>query len=117
MTWTRPFRVDKYKSHHKSQHTSNWTTYQTCSFDEKAQFFTAAIPHMNTMLAHVNSGSAAMPLKFNIQPPIVDVLIGDMFFHLDDQGGTAQKNALKLFKHVDGGIEGDHYEVVISNRD
>ena len=72
---------------------------------------------MNTMLAHVNSGSAAMPLKFNIQPPIVDVLIGDMFFHLDDQGGTAQKNALKLFKHVDGGIEGDHYEVVISNRD
>jgi hypothetical protein len=80
MTWTRPFRVDKYKSHHKSQHASNWATYQTCSFDEKAQFFIAVTPYTNTMLAHVNSGAAATPLKFNIQPLIIDVLIGDMFF-------------------------------------
>src|SRR5271170_8096518 len=121
MTWKRPFRVDKFQNHHKSQHASSWATYQTCSFDQQAQFFTSVrTPYANTMLAHVNSGPAATPLKFNIQPAIVDVFVGDMFFHPDDQGGTTQKNALKLFKRVDGsGIdsEGDHYEVVLSNRD
>jgi hypothetical protein len=73
------------------------------------------------MLAHVNSGLVAMPLELKIQSPIVDILIGKMFFHPDDQGGTTQKNALKLFKHIDGGIDGeidrDHYEVVVSNRE
>src|SRR5436190_5462181 len=69
--------------------------------------------HANTMLAHVN---IATPLKLNIQAPIVDVLIGDMFFHPDDQGETTQKNMLKLFKHVDCRIDGD-YEVVLLNPD
>ena len=62
---------------------------------------------------HVN---IATPLKLNIQAPIVDVLIGDMFFHPYDQGETTQKNTLKLFKRVDGRIDGD-YEVVLLNPD
>ena len=117
MAWTHPFRADKYQSHHRSQHPSNWATYQACSVTEKAQFFTAVVtPYTNTLLVHVNSGSAAMPLKFKIRSPIVDIFIGDLFFHPNDQGGITQQNALKLFKHVNS-IDrlGDHCEVIISN--
>ena len=35
-----------------------------------------------------------------------------MFFHPDDQGGTTQTTALKLFKHVDNSNE-SYYTVVI----
>jgi hypothetical protein len=106
-------------------HICHWATYQACSVNEKAQYFTFVTPNVNTMLAHVNSGLVAMPLKLKIQSPIVDVLIGKMFFHPDDQGGTTQKKALKLYKHVDGGIDSeidseidrDYYEVVVSNRE
>jgi len=33
--------------------------------------------------------------------PIVDTLIGDMFFNSDDHAGTSHTNALRLFKHND----------------
>lgn len=113
MTWTGSFRSDNYRHHHDTQHPSQWAAYQLCSFIEKSQFFTGVTPHANTMLKHIN---IATPLKFNIQAPIIDVLIGDMFFHPDDQGETTQKNALKLFKRVDGRIDRD-YEVVLLNPD
>ena len=120
MAWTRPFRVDKYTSHHKSQHPSQWAIYQACSVREKLEYFASITPFANMILAHVNSGSVTTPIELKIQSLIFDVLIGELFFHPDDQGGTTQKNALKLFKHVEGGISdgpGDHCEVVISNRE
>ena len=62
------------------------------------------------MIPHVNFESTATALKINIHPSIVDILISDMFFHPDDQGGVTQQTALKLFSR-----KGDYYEVTISN--
>jgi hypothetical protein len=116
MAWKRPFETTYYLSHHNSQHPTIWKTYQACSDGEKAQFFAnVKTPYANTMFAHINSGSAAQPLTFKIDQLIVDVLIGDLFFHPDDHGGTTQAAALKLFKVVDSGLDDDYYETYIPN--
>jgi len=112
MTWTS-FRSDNYRHHHDTQHALKWHEYQACSFEEKSHF----VRHIlcaNTMRAHINT---AVPFKFIIQLSIVDTLIGDMFFHPDDQGGITHVNALKLVKHFDSKDEtdGEHYEAPISN--
>ena len=70
-------------------------------------------PHTNTMLPHINVGLAAAPLELRILSPIVDVIISDMFFQPDKQGGTTQTTALKSFKRIDG--VDDYYEVRIPN--
>jgi len=111
MAWIGSFRCDKYTEHHDRLHPARWAIYKACSSAEKTRFFDDVTPLANTMLPHVNVGSAAT-FKFDIRLPIVDCFIGDMFFHPDDQGGITQKRALKSFKRVD-----DHYEVVIPNRD
>jgi len=110
MTWTNCFRADRYKEHHKSTHPFIWETYQASSYDEKLQFFDSKIPLENTILPHINAGSTATALKITIHPSIIDILIGDMFFHPDDQGGVTQQVALKLFRRKE-----DWYEVTISN--
>jgi len=86
MAWIESFRSDKYAEHHNRQHPTQWTCYQACSSIEKARFFDDITPIANTMLPHINAAST--DLKFEIPLPIVDVFIGDMFFHPDDQGGT-----------------------------
>src|SRR5436190_19925056 len=108
--WTNNFRADLYQDHLKSEHFSSWATYQLLTYDEKRVFFESRIPFENTMSAHINSGSNIMPLTFIINSRIVEVLIGDMFFHPDDHGGTTQRAALKLFIKKE-----DHYEVCLSN--
>ena len=96
-----------YQKHHNSEHPFAWERYQACSYDEKAKFFASKLPLENTMLAHVNSNST---LQININTSIVDILISDMFFHPDDQGGVTQKTALKLFVRKE-----DCYQVTVSN--
>jgi hypothetical protein len=85
------FRSKKYLEHHYPFHPSQWALYKACFFDEKTRFFYEMIHFANTMLAHVNSGLAAAPLKFKIKAPIDDVLIGDMFFHPYDHEGTTRQ--------------------------
>ena len=84
--WTGMFRSDLYRHHNASQHPTKWIAYEACSCDEKTRFFDGLIPQANTMLAHIHSGQDAIPLEFAIRLPIIDTLIGDMFFHPDDQG-------------------------------
>ena len=62
------------------------------------------------MLIYVNSNST--PLQININASIVNILISDMFFHPDDQGGVIQKTILKLFIRKP---EENYYQVTISN--
>ena len=38
------------------------------------------------------------PLVFKIDAPIVDTIIGNLFFHPDDHEGLSQVKVLKLFK-------------------
>ena len=110
MAWTKCFRVNVYQKHNKSQHPSIWTQYQASMYDEKVRFFDSKVPFEYILLPHIDSGSTATSLKFNIHLSIIDILISDMFFHPDDQGGVTQQAALKLFSRKE-----DHYEVTISN--
>ena len=61
------------------------------------------------MLPHVDANGT--PLEIDINASIVDILISDMFFHPDDQGGVTQKTALKVFVRKSE----DYYQVSISN--
>ena len=81
IAWVGSFRTDKYVEHHKRLHPIQWARYQACSFTKKTRFFDAVTAIMNTMLPYVNVG---LTVTFNIPLPIVDVFIGDMFFHPDD---------------------------------
>jgi hypothetical protein len=35
MAWTKKFRADRYQDHHRSEHSSIWTTYQASTHNEK----------------------------------------------------------------------------------
>jgi len=112
MGWTGPlFKTDAYTDHHERMHRSVWTQYQASSSLDKSHFFDGITPFANTLLAHIETSLVAPVLKYMIRAPIVDVIIGDMFFHPDDQGGTAQTTALKLFKRIADQL----YEVTIAN--
>ena len=110
MTWTNSFRVDRYQHHHISEHPQEWDRYQACSHDDKVKFFENKVPLQNTMLAHFNSNGT--PLQININASIVDTIIGDMFFHPDDQNGVTRRTALKLFVRKE---DDSDYQVTISN--
>jgi hypothetical protein len=94
--WNGEFRVEKFRNHHKGQHPAAWRRYQAASNTEKSTFFDACTPYANTLFAKFEP--AQTPFTFHVDAPIVDTIIGNMFFHPDDHGSTSHANALKLFK-------------------
>jgi hypothetical protein len=107
MTWIGNWRVDLYQKHHKSEHPTIWLQYQACSEDEKRLFFKNKTAFSNTILPHIIQSH---PLELNIKASIIDVIIGDLFFHPDDHGGVTQQRALQIFDR-----KGDEYQVIIKN--
>jgi hypothetical protein len=81
--FTKSFNPHKYRSHHAGQHKESWAWYQTLSVEDKKQFFDAKIPVTNTLHQHMDL--AIDTLTFLINAPIVETIIGDMFFHNDKQ--------------------------------
>ena len=47
---------------------------------------------------HSHFGQKVTPLLFHINAAIIDIIIGDMFFHSDDHDGLSHVNALQLFQ-------------------
>lgn len=94
-----PFRTELFRKHHERQHLSIWRQYQPVSEQDKSTFFDDYTAYENTLFAKFQP--AQTPFTFDIDAPIVDTIIGDMFFHPDDHGGTSHSNALRLFKHND----------------
>ena len=64
----------------------------------------------NTLLAKFQS--AQIFLTFNIDAPIVDIIIGEMFFHPNDHADMSHMNALSLFKWNN---DMDGYKVIRDN--
>jgi len=94
--WTNNFRVDLYRKHLVGEHHTAWQNYQTCSHEEKKEFFATTTSHKNTMLQHVQHSEK--PFKFIINASIIDTLICDMFFHPEDHSRIAQTATGKLFQ-------------------
>ena len=108
--WNGRFRTEKFKNHHEGQHPNAWRRYQVASKTEKSTFFDAYIAYENTLFAKFEP--AQTPFAFYIDAPIVDIIIGNMFFHPDDHDSTTHINALKLFKRNN---DTDRYEVTWAN--
>jgi hypothetical protein len=105
--FTKPFRVDNYKSHLKT-HSVKWAEYQQCSNDEKQKFFDK-LPFVNTLNAHFDVERAEV--KYCFDPDIIEKLIGGMIFDVNDEEeyiGT--EKALSVFKKSD-----DMYTVTMKN--
>ena len=100
---TGSFRADNYLSHMRSQHKTKFEEYQQiASAEDRLTFFTSVeVPFGNTLHAHAADDQAI--LRFWINKPIVETIIGEMFFHPDDVEGVTQARALSIFKEADDG--------------
>jgi len=94
-----PYRVELFRKHHEGQHPSIWRRYQSTSDQDKSEFFDDYTIYANTLLAKFQPTQTLF--TFDIDVPIVDTIIGDMFFHPDDHASMSRMNALRLFKHND----------------
>lgn len=104
------FRKEYYRKHHSEQHSTRWEEYKLLSSAEKEAYFIGKTQYKDTIPNHF--GQTNTHIIFNISSPIVEKVIGKMFFHSDDQGGITQERALKLFIQND---DGDGYTVTIKN--
>ena len=110
-SWQGNFRPDLYQKHHVQQHCRTWAMYQLLSYDEKVDFFESKTP-FNATIPHLFDNKE-LNLVYSINVSIVDIIIREMFFNSEEDGGTAQTRALKLFSEnvIDG-----NYDVVITNQ-
>ena len=115
---TGSFRVDNYLSHMRSQHASKWTEYQLLnSIDDRLAFFESMeVPFVNTLHAHFGNEGAA--LRFWINKPIVETILGEMFFHPDDVDGVTHTRALSIFRraHEDEANDREFYYAEIKTK-
>ena len=73
-------------------------------------FFDIYITYENTLFAKFQSIQTSF--TFDIDAPIVDTIIDNMFFHPDDHADMSHSNALRLFKHNENM---DGYKVTWNN--
>jgi hypothetical protein len=111
MYWKPPYRKENFKNHMTGQHPIQWAAYHVLSKQEKEHFFDSH--KKQSMHAYMDSVESAI----NISAPIVENIIGDMFFHPeddeddDDTEPVTKANAMKLFKREADGS----YLVTIKN--
>ena len=106
-SWTNNFRTELYRNHMRGEHKAIWEKYQTCSYEDKVNFFNEKVAMKNTLLNHFDGSK---PIQYAFNTDIIEVLICDMFFHPDDHGGVTQTAAKNLFQQFEG-----QYRVTISN--
>jgi hypothetical protein len=93
-----PFRPENYRTHHENQHPSGWVEYQKLSATDKKAFFDKRKKGTLQEFA----GKRVEALTFTTCGPIVEVLIGELFFHpeedKEDEDSTpiTKANAMKL---------------------
>jgi hypothetical protein len=105
-----PFRAELFRKHHERNHTSIWQQYQSTSNQDKSTFFDDYTSHANTLFAKFPQAQTSF--TFEIDAPIVETIIGDMFFHPDDRANKSHANALSLFKRND---DSNGYKVTRDN--
>jgi hypothetical protein len=109
--WTL-FRSDSFRCHHEKVHNEDWKRYQALGYKERKEYFQKCVPLGNTIPFHFQE-NATVTLK--IQCPIVDIIIGEMMFHPDEQGDVSHVRTLKLFELSTEETGGGMYMVTISN--
>ena len=97
-----PFCTNVNKKHHANIHPKKWQQYLACLTEERETFFDGAVDHASTLLAHFNS-KGNLTLTFNCD--IVEVIIGDMLFDLDDETTQSMhERDLAIFKPLEDAV-------------
>jgi hypothetical protein len=78
--WSVSLRPENYHPHHENGHRSEWVEYQKFSATDKKAFFDKR--KRGTIQELV--GKSVEALKFTICGPIVEVLIGELIFHPEE---------------------------------
>lgn len=99
------FRTDIYTQHLIKEHPQKWTAYQQLATDSDKEAFFAQVPtpFIATLVAHFGSVSH---LVFAVNSALVDVVIGTLLFHPDNENGVSHQLTLALFRPSDGGNGG-----------
>lgn len=94
------FSADGYELYFKQQHDRKWAEYQQLSTSEEnaALFSEVRIPFVNNLAA---DGCNMSPLHLDNNRLIVDVIIGELFFHPDDVEGVTNQRAILLFSKLE----------------
>lgn len=105
------FRTDLYEKHMRSQHSQRRARFvELVSDEEKEAFFRSTpVSFVNTVKASMETAPPP-PLKFSIQPAIVDRIIADLLFHPDDVEGVSMIRAKSIFQ---AGVA--NYEAIVKN--
>ncbi|KAI2495067.1 hypothetical protein MHU86_19462 [Fragilaria crotonensis] len=81
-----PFSPQNYRSHNSGQHAESWAAYAELSAEDKRNYFAGKVKRGNTLDHHYDLEGDS--LVFSVQPPSIDIIVGDMFFRnnelLDD---------------------------------
>ena len=92
----------------RKQYYIRWEEYKSLNKAEKESYFKEKIQFKETIPYHFLSQNSQ--LVFKIKTSIVEKVIGDMFFHPDDE--ESQTKAMKLFTSCDSGSS---YSVTIKD--
>ena len=94
-----PFRTNVYKKHHSNAHPKTWSRFLSCLVEEKATFFDDQVNYASTLMAHFEGKGA---LTLTLTRDIVDTIIGDVLFDLDDKSTqSTRERALAVFKPLE----------------
>jgi hypothetical protein len=75
--FTLPCSLKQYRSHFNQHGESSWANYKALSLEEK-KFTNFTTKGVNTLHSHMEMATEIV--EFLISSPIVDMIIGDMFF-------------------------------------
>ncbi|PXF42325.1 hypothetical protein BWQ96_07960 [Gracilariopsis chorda] len=84
--YTTPFRPESYRKHNELQHPSKWSEYQALADEKKGDFWDGVVPIKNTLLSHFWSDTT--PRLFEFDVTIVEMIVGGMYFDVDDGCGS-----------------------------
>ena len=93
--WSHPFRYNNIENHLRNQHNCQWALYQALeSSYERVAFFNVPVLFKNSIKAHFPSSSVSteQQIVYNIHKDIVDTIVGDMMFNLEDQDDSDADN-------------------------
>jgi hypothetical protein len=83
--YTVPFRANLIVKHLEGQHTDKWVEYVALSPGEQDTFFDSVQPRANTMYHYMDMEGDEINLVVSTE--IIDVIIGEMLFHPEDELG------------------------------
>ena len=90
----KPFQVDNNKSHRELQHPTWWKENSNLLNEGKKSYFQNDIPHQDTIQVHFQG--TQVPHHEFVDKTGVDVIIGEMYFHLEDKE-QVKEGALIIF--------------------